>query len=393
MRFRKLTGVLLAAVLCVGGWITAANCVACPFCAGAMMTLSEQYAKADAVTVVEWQKAREASEEEKAETTFKLVEVLRDTSKELKAGQVIAIDRYRAGKPGDRSVLMGTKLEKMEWADPLLVSAQSLDYIRKAPSLDAAPADRLAYYVQYFENEDQTVANDAYAEFANAPYKEILTVTDKLPRDKLRLWVLDPDIPQTRLGLYGLLLGLSGDETDADRLEQKIVATSDTELRLGIDGVMGGYLLLKGEPGLAVIEKTKFTDPKTPFSETYAGMQALRFMWQYGNGRISKERLKQSMRLLLDRPELADLVITDLSRWKDWSVQDRLRALYGVEGYNVPSVKRAIVRFLFACSKDLTPTTDKNASVPEHVKKAKKHIEDLRKIEPRLVDDVERFLY
>ncbi len=33
------------------------------------------------------------------------------------------------------------------------------------------------------------------------------------------------------------------------------------------------------------------------------------------------------MRMLLDRPELADLVIADLARWEDWSVQDKLMAM------------------------------------------------------------------
>ncbi|GIS58489.1 MAG: hypothetical protein CM1200mP2_07140 [Planctomycetaceae bacterium] len=103
---------------------------------------------------------------------------------------------------------------------------------------------------------------------------------------------------------------------------------------------MSGYLLLVGEKGLPLIEQLKLknqflvdangkvlTDKKgrkklVPFSETYAAMQALRFMWSYADGRIAKPRLGQSMRILLDRPKLADLVIADLARWKDWSIRE-----------------------------------------------------------------------
>ena len=124
-----------------------------------------------------------------------------------------------------------------------------------------------------------------------------------------------------------MMLGLCGNADDAKLMEEKIVEQTD-DFRLGVDGIMGGYLLLTGDKGLELIEKQKLTNSKAPFSETYAAMQALRFMWQYGDGRISVDRLRQSMRLLLDRPELADLVIADLSRMKDWSVQDKLMSLY-----------------------------------------------------------------
>ena len=51
-------------------------------------------------------------------------------------------------------------------------------------------------------------------------------------------------------------------------------------------------------------------------------------MWTYEPDIIPKGRLKESLRLLLDRPELADLVIADLSRWKDWKIMDRLMTIY-----------------------------------------------------------------
>ena len=76
-------------------------------------------------------------------------------------------------------------------------------------------------------------------------------------------------------------------------------------------------------------------------------------MWSYADGRIAKPRLRQSMRILLDRPELADLVIADLARWKDWSIQDRLMTMYQDKAFNVPAIKRAVVRYMLVCTKDV----------------------------------------
>jgi hypothetical protein len=46
-------------------------------------------------------------------------------------------------------------------------------------------------------------------------------------------------------------------------------------------------------------------------------VQALELVWCSNNGRIDPERLRQSMRRLLERPGFTDLVIADLALWKD----------------------------------------------------------------------------
>jgi hypothetical protein len=164
---------------------------------------------------------------------------------------------------------------------------------------------------------------------------------------------------------------------------------------------MGGYLLLTGEKGLSILDAKKLGDKKAPFSETYAAMQALRFMWQYGDNKIEQDRLRQSMRILLDRPELADLVIADLARMKDWSVQDKLMSLYEADAYNIPSIKRAIVRFTLAAIKDNgikkddggagSSTTIAEVELPAHVVKAQKCLEDIEKRDPKTVQEAKRF--
>lgn len=409
----------VAAIALVAGWVAPVGVVACPFCSAPSMTLTEQLAKSDAALLVELKSSREGTDSDPGKTTFKVVDVIRDSTSGFKKDGAVDIPRFRAGKSGDLALLMGTKIDTLEWSEPLPVTKEIYAYVAAAPSFDADPRDRLAYFMKHLEHADQTIANDAYAEFANAPYKDITRVVDKMPKEQIRGWVMNAETSPTRLGLYGLMLGLCGDEKDAQLMEQRVVNKGEDEFRLGIDGVMGGYLLLKGAAGLDVVDKAKFLDKKVPFSETYAALQALRFMWQYGEERIPKERLRASMRLLLDRSELADIVIADLARWKDWSVQERLRGMYGQKDYDVPSIKRAIVRYMFASTKDTgekpvdkeapekgstpdKPAGDKPAAsetvvakgpVPPHVTLGLKYLDELREKDPKLVKDVERFLY
>ena len=86
---------------------------------------------------------------------------------------------------------------------------------------------------------------------------------------------------------------------------------------------------------------------------------------------------------------VVDLVITDLARWKDWSVRDQLFSMYGQEEYNIPSIKRAIVRYYLVCSKDVPKEEGKEPG--EHVAAAKSFLALLREKDPKTVSDAERF--
>lgn len=358
MKFRLLI-VLAAFALLVPQTVRAERHVkmvarCCPFCSAPSLTLSEQLTAADAAVLVQWVEGKAPEEKSAGSTTYSIIEVARGPKDKLKKDDKITVPRFRAGKKGDLFMLFGTKDKEIDWSSPLEVTETTYQYIVQSPSPESMPGKRLEYFLKFLEFSDQLVANDAYGEFANAPYEEIVKIKEKMDREKIRKWVSNKETAPTRLGLYGLLLGLCGNNDDAKMMAAKIDEQVQ-DFRLGIDGLISGYLLLTGDKGLDVIDKGKLKDKKVPFSETYAAMQALRFMWTYGNGRISKERLRQSMRELLDRPELADLVVADLARWEDWTVQDRLMKLYGEGDYNIPSIKRAIVRYLLTAAKIAPP--------------------------------------
>jgi len=393
---KKLTAILCGAVVCAATVLAVLAPVpvsACPFCSAPTLTLAEQFSKADAAILVKWLSGEMPSKDKLGSTSYEIVEIARTPLKSIEKGKKITIERYRAGKPGELALLFGsrTKGDNLEWGSPLDVTEQSYKYIVEAPPADAKPEKRLSYHLKFLENADRMIADDTYAEFANAPYKDIVPLAKQFPRESLRKWVVSPDVPATRLGLYGLMLGLCGNDDDAALMQAKIVETTDG-FRLGIEGLMGGYLLLTGDKGLETIEKSKLQSKEVPFSETYAAMQALRFLWTYGSGRIPADRLRMSMRLLLDRPEVSDLVIADLARWKDWSVQARLMELYGAEEYNIPSIKRAIIRYMIASTKDV-PSGGGDEKPAKHVAEGTKYLQQLRDKDAKMVNEVERYFF
>ncbi|HIE98713.1 MAG: hypothetical protein ABGZ23_17715 [Fuerstiella sp.] len=398
MKIMTALSVCLSVFLPIG---QAAECALCPFCDAPSLTLAEQVDQAGHLILARWVGGEKPTNETAGTAKFRIVDIAKAKGDAFKKGDDIELPQYIAGNKEAVYVLMGPDMKFIDWHVPSEATQSSWEYVSKLPmpvTDQKEQVKRLAYFLDYLQHDELSVSNDAYAEFAAAPYEVIVPLKDRMPREKLREWVTDPDTPVTRIGLYGLLLGLCGTEEDAAAMKQKIL-TPDTDFRLGIEGVMSGYLITAGEEGLKTLEDSKMKaktyvnkdgeEVKLPFSETYAVMQTLRFMWTYEPDRIPKERLKESMRILLDRPELADLVIADLARWKDWGVQDELMEMYDDEEFDIPSIKRAIVRYLFYCSKDRNEDVE---DPPEYAITAAEHLKLLEEKDPKTVRNAKRFL-
>src|SRR5262249_35069199 len=152
----------------------------------------------------------------------------------LKKGDRVKLIRYRAAKAGDLYLLLGSAAgATIDWGSPIEVTEQSYAYIKGAPAPEIDPKQRLRYSLKYLENADAMVATDAYGEFANAAYADITALAADMPREKLRKWIVDPQLSPSRLGLYGLMLGLCGEEQDAMILKKK-VTESTSDFRLGV---------------------------------------------------------------------------------------------------------------------------------------------------------------
>ena len=226
------------------------------------------------------------------------------------------------------------------------------EYVRGSLNVKDKPiAQKLRFFFDYLDDADPEISNDAYKEFGNSDYKDFKAMAKDIPPDRVIKWLKNPETPSFRMGLYSSMLGHCGKEKDAAVLKA-LLDDPERKSGSGVDGIMAGYLLLTGETGLPLIEETKLRNKDAAFSETYAGMQALRFLWTYAPERIGPERLRAAMRILLERDDLADLVITDLARWEDWESLPTIAGLWGQSGYEAAEICRAIVGYLCVCPAD-----------------------------------------
>lgn len=372
MRFRwiALAGLLTALPL------LAARSYACPFCAPVQQTFAEEIDAADVVVIAELIEApappSSSDEGELQKSKFKVVDVIKGESHSSQT-QLVELLYFGEGKVGGRFLMLAVDPPNLAWSTPTLLSDRSEKYIRTVVTLPKDGPKRLAFFQDYLEDKDEMLARDAYDEFARASYDAVIELKDQMNHDQLVAWIKNPDVPASRRRLYLTMLGVCGDKTDADMLEG-MLRSDDRKLKAGLDALIACFLRLRGAEGLPLIEDLYLKNKDCEYADTYSAIMALRFHGQETDI-IPQKRIVEAMHHMLDRPELADLVIVDLARWEDWSVMDRLVELFKKADEKSSWVRVPVVRYLMACPK------------PE----AKKHLKELEKIDEGAVRRAKTF--
>jgi hypothetical protein len=360
--------------LLLGFWsvvATPANqALACPFCSAVSQTLRQEMAVMDAIAIAE-----ATSESVRDETTgkvrLKVVSVLKGDSL-VKPEETVTAVYYGTVEPGRRFMLSGADPEDIQWAC-LPINETSEEYLLNITKLADDPLERLKFYQDYLQHPESMLNRDAYDEFAITPYPVVQALKPFMNREQLVAWIREPEMPADRKRLYLTMLGVCGDESNVPMLEEMLRSTQPTT-RGGLDALIACYLVLAGEKGLPTIDDMFLKNPKAPYADTYAAIMAIRFHGTETD-KIPRSALVQSLHHVLDRKDLADLVIPDLARWGDWSQIERLEKLFVEAEKDNNWIRVPVVNYLRACPK------------PE----AEAALERLKKVDPESVKRASSF--
>ena len=264
----------------------------------------------------------------------------------IKVGQEVKAIYYGEVSIGRRFMLSGVDPPDLQWSC-LPVSDRAEKYIGKITELPDDSFQRLRFYHNYLQDEESMLARDAYDEFAVAPYDAVKKLAPEMDREQLLRWIGDPEMATDRKRLYLTMLGVCGDEKDLPFLE-KMLRSTQKSTRGGLDALIACYLTLAGEDGLPVVNELFLANDKAPYADTYAAIMAVRFHGTEGDV-IPRSALVESLHHVLDRKDLADLVIPDLARWSDWSQINRLVDLFVKADPDNNWVRVPVVNYLRAC--------------------------------------------
>lgn len=323
-------------------WLSVGQAIACPFCSAVSQTMRQEMSAMDTVAIAQIVPGSTTDSEAK----FTVVSVINGETL-VKPEQVLTINYFGEAKDDQSFLVMGVDPPDLLWSSPLPVSSTAIDYVKSIQQLPEENVERLKFFMDYLEHEESMLARDAYDEFASAPYKEIQSLEPEMDRSKLLEWIQDKNLPPDRKRLYLVMLGVCGKEEDTKLLE-KMLRSDDPNRRAGLDAMIACYVTLKGDGGLGLVDELFLKNDKSQYADTYAAIMALRFHGTDG-GVIKKDRVLESMRLILDRPALADLVIPDLARWEDWTQIEKLAGLFESADEKSSWVRVPVINYLRAC--------------------------------------------
>lgn len=408
---------IIGCVLVLSG--LAVRSMACPLCLAPSQTWAEMVTDADVVLLAEMVSNDEGSPQQ---APFSMVKVrqIHKGDKLLAVGSVVRIDQYVFAEPGDLVLLKGslkdanaarftetfaseepkttaettiqkvaataiveskTVKKQLQWDFYEQCTQAGFDYLITAPSMDQETQSRLKFFIPFLEHRDSLVATDAWAEFANAEYKDIKAVSSSFSRGDLRKWISDPNEDSGRRGLYGLMLGMCRTSADMEFLQQQIGQPNSDDTRSGSEGLMGGLLVLSPERGLQFLEDSWLNNPKASAFDLLPVIKALQFAWTYEAECFEKERLRSALRPLLKREELREIVIPDLARWEDWNAVSLMADVYQASKAEDPRTVQALANYLVLCRQSVA----EDAEVTTRSVAARDLLEVIRKENGRIV--------
>ncbi len=405
MIFSKVNFSIASIVLCAC-FELAGPCFACPLCDATSSTISEDINSADvAVIGKSLGKGTEFPKKETdlSVTRFKIIEKLRvaKPSRELE----LFLNRDQvvySNEPiteGEHFLLFAYDTSNLEWGVPLRISPIADTYIRAVSKLSMEQSDRLRFFLQHLTSTDELASEDAYNEFAKSSMDSIRSIQEHLNREQIISFIDDPATKPRLRGLYWMLLSLVGKPEDVALSRSFLLKTHVNEITPPIDlpANIACMVKLGGEPAMSEID-TRFLkpigkpspstikpEPITPairvdspvagqnqidsspddseksatslsrsaheppsVSCVNAVASAIRVLEQELHA-LPKDRLSESLRLVLEREDMADYVIPDLARWEDWSAMERLDRLFYESDTDRSFVRIPIFNYMRIC--------------------------------------------
>jgi hypothetical protein len=370
--------VLGLTILASAAWSSRSS--ACPFC-NASQTITQSVQEADTAFVAELSGSKPIVSDQASgpdgETRARIVKLLKP-HEALQGKSEMVLPRYIPAAEQQKVTYLVYATVVDGVVDPYRASPvdskEMVDYLAAAVEQPSrTPAERVGFFFGYLDHAEATIANDAYAEFAAAPYKDVKAAAASFDADRIVRWLENPRTEPYRFGLYGLLLGVCGREKDA-ALIRGILEDPKRRPISGVDGLIGGLCVLNEKEGVDYLIRV-LVDPANDFNYRYAALRAAKFLVS-DFPQIDQAKLFERMVPALKMADIADLVMDEFRRNKQWMATETILSLFDDPQFDVQVVKRAVVRYALKC--------------PDG--SAEKFVAMLRAKDPQYVKDVEEIL-
>ena len=343
----------------------AAVAAACPFCGAQGQTLAGEVSQADFIVLGVMKNPKQDPADFTRGTTELHIESKIKDHEFLKGKPVLTVPRVIKPGPKEKEVRYllfcavnpddadPKNLDKAKFdayrGEQMTADSKLPEYLTKAIVARAKPAaERLRFFFDFLTDSDLVISTDALMEFGNTEYGDVRTLAEDkknpLPADTVAGWLKDKNTPASKYGLLGLLLGHSGTAKHADLL-RAMVDDKDNQFNSGLDGLFTGYIMLDKDKGWKRLFEYSGSQP-TEFNTQFTVLKVLRFFHDYRSDLIPAATVLDGMKTLASLPDIADMPIEDLRKWKRWEMTEFVLNFDAVPTHNkLGIVKRAVLRF------------------------------------------------
>ena len=337
----------VAAVLLV---LPAISSEACPFCGPVGDSLARRRDTAGFVCIAEAEDRARPDASGLLAGAFRVIQVLPDTPGRVEGEPPTLVTARVAAPVEGTAVVFGSTDSPPRWT-AVAADETLLGHVVTAPAITEPIGERLAWFAARLEHPEPAIADDAFAEFAVAPFPAVREAAEALAARPLAAWVADPATDQRRRGFYGLALGVVVAEGSpgGTRLSsaplRTALETAGGDFRAGADGLMAGILVADGSEGLDwLVDRA---GPDRPVDQRQL-LAALRFAREYLSGTIPPARISAVTAQLAQSPAVAALAIIDLARGEAWEEVDAVAGWWDAAADD-PLIRRAVAGYLVAC--------------------------------------------
>ena len=358
---RSLYRIGIMALMAILGLVSPAK--SCPFCAGVLPSFLDEYNDLSEFHIAICTKCQEQPNEPGLYSAeFMVVEPLKTITGRSKRS-TFTVTTFDLLERSKTFLVRGYGQEdEFQWVAPAPIESSEIDYVLRVIQFAKSKASKLDKLKFFFENRDSAstlIADDCFNELGKTSLEDLQLLKPILQAEKLKESLRNEKHTTDRKRLDWVLLGICGQASDAaifDELldvyykQRQREAETGVLIResIGLDAAISTYITLLGEKGLERIENEFITNPKCEFSDCFSAILALRVQGD-DIKKIPQARIAQSLALVLQRTEMADLVVPDFARWKQWNYCDSLIAAYQKSEKDDLRLRLPIINYLRVC--------------------------------------------
>jgi hypothetical protein len=250
-----------------------------------------------------------------------------------------------------------------------------LKYVRGALQLkDKSTAARLRYNIDFLDDADDQVAQSARVELNSAKYAALRKVAETLKPEPFAKALASEDLAEANRGPLAMLLAHCGTKEHA-ALVRKILDRADEKASSSDATLFFAYVLLDRGAGWDYLTKNS-VQADNSFLRRYSALRALRQLSEERKDIVPEKKWADATVSILKLADMADFAIEDLRKGKCWEQCDAVLDLVGQKQYDVPIVRRSMLRYALQCPSP----------------RAKAYVNEVRGRDPEYVKDTQEVL-